>query len=186
MVSCSCSRLIETKSMEITPPNQPQIDPGGPLGNPWGPPNRSQIDPGGTLGSPWDPRRPPGDPRARPGRSRGGSGRSRGAPGHPPGLPRGGPGASRGRPGTPRGHPGSQFGGDFRFFLDVASDFSRGSLGKRVRTDFRLIFGSFAQGPTLVSTRPQRCLLNVSTFAKKRASRLEEPRKTSKILPKST
>ena len=38
----------------------------------------------------------------------------------------------------------------FGVVLDVASDFPRGSLGQRVRIDFRSIFGSFAQGPTLV------------------------------------
>ena len=155
--------------------------------------NPTKIDLKSTKIAPWDPPRATLGEKSRSERpleaTRVDSGTPRG--GNDEGtskarVPRASPGLPRALPGLVPGHPGGDFGGNFQCFLDVASDFPCGSLEQRVRIDFRLIFGSFAQGPTLVSTRPQRCLLNVSTFAKKRASRLEEPRKTSKILPKST
>ena len=128
--------------------------------------------PGADFGRSWRPRSAPG--------------RSRGAPGHPPGLPRGGPGAARGRPGAPRGHPGGDFGGNFRCFLTVRV---RSHLFAQQKHEFSSKFAKFSTCATLrraIWTRPTQCLLNVSMFAKKRASRLEKPRKTSKILPKST
>ena len=84
------------------------------------------------------------------------------------------------------GSPGGDFGANFRCFLTVRV---RSHLFAQQKQEFSSKFAKFSTCAPLrraIWTRPTRCLLNVSMFAKKRASRLEKPRKTSKILPKST